>query len=68
VVSIFPKLKHRFLGVTSAIFRAFGIREIFMLSGLSLLGYGLWLYTPWIGFSVPGGLMLAAGYLMGDPE
>jgi len=39
-----------------------------MLSGLSLLGYGLWLYAPWIGFSVPGGLMLAAGYLMGDPE
>lgn len=66
VVRIFSKIKHNLLKGASAVFQAFGVREIFMLSGLGLLGYGLWLFMPWIGFSVPGGLMLAMGYLMED--
>lgn len=44
--------------------QAFDIRDFFILCGLGLIGYGLWLFKPWVGFSVSGFLMMVIGYLM----
>jgi len=42
--------------------------DIFALAGLSLLGYGLFLFKPWVSFSVCGALLLAGGVFMGRNE
>jgi len=43
-----------------------GLRETLIISGLTLLGYGLYLYRPWIAFVVIGCLLLAGGFFMGE--
>ena len=39
-------------------------QDIIYFGGLAMLGYGLWLFLPWIGFSVAGALLMATAYLM----
>jgi hypothetical protein len=41
-------------------------RVIIFLTGIGLLGYGLWLLRPWLGFAVPGFILVIIGYLMED--
>jgi len=36
--------------------------------GISLLGYGLFLFKPWVSYSVVGLLLLLFGLLMGQRE
>jgi len=43
-----------------------GLREVLMLGGLGLLGYGLYLYDPRISFAVCGLLILAGGFFCED--
>jgi hypothetical protein len=50
----------------SAIWEAFDIRVVLFFGGLILLGYGLFLYLPWVSFSVCGVILMAVGWLMGD--
>lgn len=38
--------------------------DILILIGLALLGYGLFLFAPWIAFSVVGGLLFGLGLAM----
>jgi len=47
---------------------AFDIRDVFVLSGLILLGYGLYLLRPWLAFSVCGVILIAFGFLMGGKK
>lgn len=35
------------------------LRDILLLVGLGLLGYGLWMYQPWIAYAVVGAVMVA---------
>lgn len=44
----------------------FDIRDFLYITGIGLLGYGLWLKEPWISFSVCGALLAVSGYLMRD--
>ena len=39
--------------------------DAFALSGLSMLGYGLYVFEPWVSFVVVGCLMMAGGLFMG---
>lgn len=41
---------------------AFDIRDFLFLGGFLLLGYGLYLYSPWISFTIAGVLLMVAGY------
>ncbi len=52
------------MGIFSRIKKSFDIRDVFILSGLGLLGYGLYLFEPWIAFSVCGFLLMLIGYAM----
>ena len=46
--------------------RAFDIRDFYVLCGLGSLGYGLYLFEPWISFTVCGALVIVFGLLMGE--
>lgn len=41
------------------------VRDILVFGGLILLGYGLYLLRPWLGFAVSGGLMMCIGLFVG---
>jgi len=45
---------------------ALDFRDFFVFGGLSMLGYGLFLYLPWLSFTVCGVLLMAFGFLMGE--
>ncbi len=40
------------------------LRDICLLGGLCLFGYGLYLVRPWIAYASCGVLLMAAGYFM----
>ena len=44
---------------------ASNIRDFFVLGGLSMLGYGLHLEWPWLGYAVPGAILLSIGLFVG---
>lgn len=44
-----------------AVKAALDVRDFLFFGGLSLLGYGLWLYAPWLGFAVPGAVLTVFG-------
>lgn len=49
----------------STMWDAFDVRIVFFFGGLGLLFYGLFLYLPWVSFSVCGVILMATGWLMG---
>ena len=60
LISVFSKI-----GVLRA---TFDIRIVFFIGGLCLFGYGLYLYIPWVSYSVCGFILMAVGWLMEDRE
>ncbi len=51
-----------------SLFNVFGVRECAIIMGLSMLGYGLYLYKPWVSFSVCGVLILVGGLYMSEKD
>jgi hypothetical protein len=43
----------------------FDLRDLLVFGGLMMAGYGLWLYRPWIAFSVCGVALVAIGLFFG---
>jgi hypothetical protein len=41
--------------------RRIDLPDIFTLSGLGCLGYGLWMFRPWISLTVVGSLLVLLG-------
>ena len=68
IVSIVGRLRTLLAFRVSAIWDAFDIRIVLFFGGLSLLGYGLFLYQPWVSFSVCGVILMAVGWLMGGAK
>lgn len=54
------------LSRVAALSKAIDIRDVLVFGGLGLLGYGLWLLQPWLGFAVSGAVLMGIGYLMRD--
>lgn len=42
--------------------------DFLALTGLALLGYGLFLFEPWVSYSVCGSLLIVAGVRLGAHE
>lgn len=53
-----------FTNPMNSIKAALGIKELFVLGGLGLLGYGLWLVAPYLSFIVCGALLMLLGLTM----
>jgi len=49
----------------AALVKAVDIRDFFIFGGLALLGYGLYLLRPWLGFAVIGLILLCLGLFFG---
>jgi hypothetical protein len=64
MISLVGVLKTALATRVSAMWNAFDIRPVFFFGGLLMLGYGLFLYLPWVSFSVCGLILMAVGYLM----
>ena len=65
VVSMVGRL-YRFLSFcASTMWDPFDIRIVLFFGGLGLLFYGLFLYQPWVSFSICGVILMAVGWLMG---
>ena len=45
--------------------KAFDIRDFFVFGGLIIMGYGLYLLRPWLGFATPGAILLCIGLFVG---
>lgn len=43
---------------------AFDVRDVLLVGGLVMLGYGLYSFCPWVSFTVCGVLLMAGGILM----
>ena len=56
-MEIKKKILRMFRFITDSIADPFDMRDFLLFSGLFILSYGLWLLSPWIGYSV-GGLLL----------
>jgi hypothetical protein len=37
-------------------------RDVLLVSGLTLIGVGLYLFAPWVSFTVTGTIIMAAGF------
>lgn len=64
IVSLVRELRASLIFRVSALWSTFDIRLFFFLGGLILLGYGLYLYLPWVSFSVCGVILMVVGWLM----
>jgi len=65
IVSIVGKLVAILTFAASTMWDIFDIRIVLFFGGLFMLGYGLFLYQPWLSFSVCGVILMATGWLMG---
>jgi len=43
-----------------------GVREVLMIIGLGLVAYGLYLFVPWVSYSVTGCFLMAGGFFLRD--
>jgi hypothetical protein len=48
------------------IFKLISKRDFLLVFGLCLLGYGLYLFAPWVSFAVCGAIVLAGGFFMSE--
>jgi len=65
IVSIVGRLIAFLIAHISAMWAAFDIRIVLFFGGLIMLGYGLFLYQPWLSYSTCGVILMATGWLMG---
>lgn len=54
-----------FRKIWESVGRWIDIRDCFVFGGLGLLGYGLYLFRPWVSFTICGAILLALGIFIG---
>lgn len=52
--------------ISTLITFSFDVRDFLLFAGLFFVGYGLYLYAPWVGFSVGGFLLMILALAMKD--
>jgi hypothetical protein len=50
------------------IIEAITLRDVLMIIGLSLISVGLYLFLPWVSFTVCGALVLVGGFFMQEKK
>jgi len=57
-------IKNKIINILSKFHNQIGEKEVFLLGGLVMLGYGLYLFSPSVSFSVCGVILMAFGYFI----
>ena len=52
-------------GISSRVKSAFDIRDLFVFGGLAMMGYGLYLLKPWLGWAATGAVLVSLGLFIG---
>ena len=60
-MNIIRKIGSFFASPFKSLWAAFNSRDVFVLGGLGMLGYGLYLFIPWVAFAVCGALLMLLG-------
>jgi hypothetical protein len=60
-MNLFSRIRH-FIGKFASLVSA---ANVFFWVGLTMFGYGLYLFSPWISFSVVGILLMVISFLVG---
>lgn len=63
--NVFSRLKNFLKSLAVGAFGAFDVRDFFVFGGLSMLGFGLYLLRPWLGFSITGLILMSIGLFIG---
>jgi hypothetical protein len=56
---------NRFNRAVKVIGTWFDLRDVFAFGGLALMGYGLYLFQPWIAYAICGAALSAIGLFKG---
>lgn len=59
-------LKKRIKFVLSGVRKSFDVRDVLVFGGLAMLGFGLFLLRPWLGFAVAGLILMCFGLFIGQ--
>jgi hypothetical protein len=59
------RIYERIKAAITAMWKWFDSRDLFVFGGLAMMGYGLWLYLPWVAFAVCGTAITAIGLFLG---
>ena len=51
--------------ISATVKLAFDIRDLFVFGGLAMMGYGLYLFKPWVAFTVTGAIFCWLGLGIG---
>lgn len=62
-MNIIRKLGEFFRSCAAAVVKAIDIRDCFVFGGLGVMGYGLYLFRPWLAFTVCGAILFLIGYI-----
>jgi len=54
----FEFIRERATGIKKII----DLRDVFVFGGIAMMGYGLWMYKPWVAFAVCGAVIFRIGY------
>jgi hypothetical protein len=46
-------------------FKKITLRDVLLVAGISLFGYGLFLFVPWVSFTVTGAIIFTLAFLFG---
>ena len=60
-MSIINKIGSFIAALFKGAWMAFNSRDVFVLGGLGMLGYGLYHFIPWTAFAVCGALLMLLG-------
>jgi hypothetical protein len=60
-VGIIKRIGTFFSSLFKGLWNAFDIRDIFVFGGLGMIGWGLYLFEPWIAYVVTGVLLMLLG-------
>ncbi len=65
-MTLYGKIKKFIIGgftsLVGAVVSALDVRDFLFFGGLAMMGYGLYLFHPWVAFTVCGALLMLVGY------
>jgi hypothetical protein len=68
-LTIFRGIKTHLTSWASAAYSAFDVRDVFVFGGIGMMGYGLWMFIPWVAYTITGAtlMLLGLGWLVRRP-
>lgn len=63
-----PRLIKNRIDLVKWVQKTIDVRDVLVFGGLGMLGYGLYLFQPWVGWTVTGGILMGLGIFVGKRD